>query len=136
MRDFAPSTPNRMMPWTRRALTGGRVGIAATVLTLALGLAGPASADPANGSFPVNLSLDCGGTTVAVVLQFSGTDAFHVVSDTRVFSIRRTVVTNPSTGQTYTIDTGYQGFDDHPLTACTYTGLRGSNITVYGFFTP
>ena len=136
MRNPEESMPNKMMYWTGRSLAGGRLAIAATALMLALGLAGPASADPTNGSFPVNLSLDCGGTTVGVVIQFSGTDAFHVVSDTRVFSIRRTVVTNPSTGQTYTIDTGYQGFDDHPLTACTYTGLRGSNITVYGFFTP
>jgi hypothetical protein len=112
------------------ALTvGGLVALAAATVP-----ASPVGADPDN-THTLHFVMFCPGSSIEVVIEFSNTDAFHVVDTTEAFVWKRIEFTTPD-GETGAIDRGIQGRGHDDLVICTYTGAASGNAyVVTGFFT-
>ena len=116
----------------RRLAVAAAGSLAALLALIAVAL--PASADPDNDR-TLHFVMTCPGESIEVVIEFSNTDAFHVVETTETFVWKRIEFTTPQ-GETGTIDRGIQGRGHRDLVTCTYTGAASGNAyVVTGFFT-
>ena len=94
---------------------------AAFALALAVGLAGPAAADPVNSARAIRFDITCGGETFEVVI--TGGVAAQVVDGTGNVILRAISLTDPTGAiNAYSIGQGEQ------------TGLQEDLETCQGFF--
>jgi hypothetical protein len=112
----------------------GRWGAAMGLgLTLILGVAAPAAADPTNGRQAIVFEIACGGGTQTVVI--TGGVPAHVVGGAGNLLLRAISLTDLGTGETesYTIGKGKQTGLQGELETCTGTFVVPETGVEYAF---